>query len=215
MHPKRALIFTNGSLEDWGAIRTIINPEDYLIAVDGGLAHLDRLGFRPHLLIGDMDSVEPSRLAQLDALQVEILRYPVDKNETDLELALQAAMGRGFNPILIIAATGGRLDQTLGNLALLASVPRSITVKLESGKEEIMLCHDRIQIEGQPGDIISLIAWGTPGKGVTTSGLKYPLKNETLFPEKTRGISNVMLHCKAGVKNTAGSLICIHTRGEK
>jgi thiamine pyrophosphokinase len=212
MRRKRAVIFTNGDLPDPEAVRAFLHADDYLIAADGGLKHMDRLHLRPHLLIGDMDSVEPSRLQELRNSPVEILRFPIEKDESDLELALQAALDRGFKSILIVAATGGRLDQTLGNIALLFHVPVNVNVQLESGSEEILLCRNLVSIHGQPGDIVSLIPWGTSVKGVTTSGLKFTLKNETLLPDKTRGISNVMLRSKARIQITDGSLICIHTR---
>lgn len=212
MLPKRAVIFSNGELQDVEAIRAILTSEDYLIAVDGGLKHFEQFALRPHLLIGDMDSVKPARLRKLRNHPIEILRYPADKDETDLELAVLAALGRGFRTILIIAATGGRLDQTLGNLGLLSRFPENIAAKLESGSEEVMLCRDRVRIDGQPGDLVSLIAWGMPAKGVTTTGLKFPLNREPLYPDQTRGISNIMLLDHAEIKITQGNLLCIHTR---
>lgn len=215
MLPKRAVIFSNGELQDVEAVRVILTPEDYLIAVDGGLKHFEKFALRPHLLIGDMDSVKPSRLKKLRSQPIEILRYPADKDETDLELAVLAALGRGFRTILIIAATGGRLDQTLGNLGLLSRFPENISARMESGSEEVMLCRDCVMIEGQPDDLVSLIAWGMPAKGVTTSGLKFPLKNETLYPDQTRGISNIMLFDHAEIRITQGNLLCIHTRTKK
>lgn len=215
MPSKRAVIFANGDLENPRALQMILLPGDYLVAVDGGLNHLDQLHLKPLLLIGDLDSVDPTRLEELRKEPVEILRYPVDKNETDLELAIQAMIGRGFRSILIVASTGGRLDQTLGNLALLAGIPESVEAKFESGNEEIFLCRSKSTIRGNPGDTVSLLPWGKRVKGVSTKGLKFKLERETLYPEKTRGISNVMTGKNATVQIESGLLLGIHTRKMK
>lgn len=212
MKIKRAVIFANGELAVPDALKSMLTADDYFISADGGLLHLDSLRLRPNLVIGDMDSVEPDRLKVLKTAGVEILRYPTGKDETDLELAIQAAIGRGFKSILIVAATGGRLDQTLGNIALLTHIPKEIHARLENGKEEILLCRGSVSIHGRSGDVVSFIPWGKPVKVVHTSGLQYPLRNETLKPDKTRGISNVATGLVAKVRIDSGNLICIHTR---
>ena len=117
--PKRALIFVNGSLPDPQKVRFLLEPDDWLVAVDGGWYYLKALGLRPHLLIGDLDSVAAEDVAALEAQGVEIRRFPVHKDETDLELALLAVRAAGVTTLRVAAALGGRLDQTLANLFLL------------------------------------------------------------------------------------------------
>jgi thiamine pyrophosphokinase len=137
----------------------------------------------------------------------------VDKNETDLELALRVVLGAGFRFILIAGALGGRIDQTLGNIFLLLSAEiEGCDVRLENGQEQIFIIRRESVIEGAPGDTISLLPLGNPAEGVFTEGLLYPLCGETLFPEHTRGISNVMLAQKSRVSLERGLLLCIHTR---
>jgi len=209
---KRAVIFVNGELVDPHAVRARIRPYDFFIAVDGGLKIMKILGLHPDLLIGDLDSVNLSDVTELNPDMVEILQYPPEKDETDLELALLEAARSGFHAIWLVAALGGRLDQTLSNLNLLL-LPELAErdVRLYDGKEEVFLIRDHATLHGQPGEIISLIPLQGRVTGITTRGLQYPLKDETLYPERSRGISNHLLGKTARVQVESGVLLCIHT----
>jgi len=214
MEHKRAVIFVNGLLADGEAVRRELHSTDTLIAADGGLHVLQFLGLSPNLLIGDLDSVTPAEVMDLQAAGAEIRRYPVEKDETDLELALLAAEQGGFQSIWLVAALGGRLDQTLANLGLLL-LPEldGLEVRLYDGREEVFLIRDGRTIHGRPGDVVSLLPVLGPAAGITTRGLQYPLKGETLYPERSRGISNRMLGDTARVQVDHGVLLCIHTYG--
>lgn len=213
---KRALLFANGELITASWLTQFITAEDFLIAVDGGLRHLLPLGRIPHLLIGDLDSVEPAQVEQLKAQGVEIRQYPVHKDETDLELAMLAAAKMGFQELVVIGALGGRLDQTLANLSLLLLPElKELSVRLEDGSQEVFVFRTSTTLNGHPGDIVSLIPlWGA-ATGVLTEGLAYPLRSETLYPERSRGISNVMQANQAGVSINSGLLLCIHEHTQK
>lgn len=216
MAAKRAVLFANGELknEDW--LRSYLREDDLLVAVDGGLNHLEAFGRTPALLIGDLDSVSPAQVERAQAAGVEIRRYPPAKNETDLELTLLAAREMGYGEMVVVGALGGRLDQTLGNLSLLL-LPQleDCSVRFEDGVEEVFVIRQTAEIHGQPGDTVSLLPlWGEV-RGVTTTHLAYPLKHETLFPEHTRGISNEMTASTASVTITSGRLLCIHTHSRK
>jgi thiamine pyrophosphokinase len=219
MPAERALIFVNGEQIHLPVVKALIRPGDFRIAADGGLRFLRALGLRPDLLIGDLDSVDPQELEQLrQAGDVRIEQYPTHKDETDLELAVLAAVREGCRSILLLGALGGRLDMTLANIFLLALPELSgIDARLEDGLEEVFLIepgeNDRA-INGQAGDRVSLLPWGDPATGIHTGGLYYPLRGETLYPERTRGISNVMVGQQAHVSLETGRLICIHTRQE-
>jgi thiamine pyrophosphokinase len=213
MNPSRAVIFANGELNDLEAARVLLQPNDLLVAADGGLHHLQRLGLLPAVLIGDLDSVDPAEVPPLEAAGVRVLRYPPEKDETDLELALQYVLSAGCRAIRILGALGGRLDQTLGNLFLLSrSDLESCDVRLDDGREEVFLIRQQAVVEGLPGDTVSLLPLDGPAVGVVTQGLYYPLHAETLYPERTRGISNVLLAGRASVSIKKGLLVCIHTR---
>ena len=112
-----------------------------------------------------------------------------------------------------MAALGGRLDQTLANIALLDNLqPATCNLQLDDGVEEILLCREQAQVHGRSGDIVSLIPWQGAVSGIRTSGLKWTLQDETLHPEKTRGISNEMTGETASVAIASGLLLVIHRR---
>jgi thiamine pyrophosphokinase len=213
MEAKQAWIFVNGDLADPEAIRAMIQPEDLLVAADGGLRHLQLLRLRPAVLIGDLDSVSDQDVQRLVAEGVQIEKHPPAKDETDLELALFWVLSAGLKHIRIAAALGDRLDHTLGNLFLLM-LPELATcdVRLENGRDEVFLIRTSGIIAGRSGDRVSLLPLGQPAIGVSTRGLQYALVAETLWPERTRGISNVMVNGTAEVEVDEGVLICIHTR---
>jgi thiamine pyrophosphokinase len=217
---KRAIIFVNGHLPDLEAARRLIRPDDFLIAADGGTRHALALGLLPSVVVGDLDSVTADDRRRLEGSGVEIRQYPPDKNETDLELALRTALGAGYRSIFVLAALGGRLDQTLGNLALLTDPSLAeVDVRLDDGIEEAFFVRTQAKasprgasrrVEGCPGDTVSLIPWGGLAEGVTTDGLRWPLRGETLHPDKTRGISNEMLAEIATISLKSGLLLVIH-----
>jgi thiamine pyrophosphokinase len=215
MKSGRAVIFANGELPNPAAARAILRSDDTLVAADGGLHHLQKLGLYPSVLIGDLDSVSTADLQPLAERGVSILRYPPEKVETDLELALEWTAVQGFGAVVIAGALGGRLDQTLGNIFLL-TWPRlaGIDLRLDDGLQEVFVIWSQADLYGFPGDILSLLPLFGPAKGIVTHGLRYPLRGETLFPERTRGISNELLSTRASIALEEGCLLCIHSRKE-
>ncbi len=210
---ERIVIFANGDLPDPEKARRLLQREDYIICADGGTRHAWALHIQPHLIIGDMDSAEPEQLEAFQKAHVPLEIYPHDKNATDLELALNHAIDLNPERIIILAALGGRLDQTLANITLLSnSRLQELDVRLDDGIEEVFLCRDQAQIGGKSGDLVSLIPWQGAALGIQTTGLKWPLQEEPLFPEKTRGLSNEMLGETASVVITSGLLLIVHRR---
>jgi thiamine pyrophosphokinase len=210
---KRAVIFANGIIADFTRLNELLLPDDLLIAADGGLHHLVQLGQWPQVLIGDLDSAIPEEVDLARKNGTEVHKYPVNKDQTDLQLAIDFAVNAGCSLIMIAAGLGGRLDQTLGNLFLLTrSDLRTLDVRLDDGMEEVFFIRIAADIRGTPGDTVSLIAYCEPALGVKTENLLFPLQNETLYPDQTRGISNVMETNYAKVSLSKGIIICIHSR---
>jgi thiamine pyrophosphokinase len=187
----RIILFANGIIPSLESARSLLLPDDFLLGVDAGTHHIFALDLQPHLVIGDLDSLDEDELYELGRADIPIQQYPSDKNETDLELALEYAIEAGYSEIIIIAALGDRLDQTLGNLSLLTDTRLSpLDVRINDGVEEVFFCRKRAEVKGRSGDIVSLIPWGGEVTGVVTQNLKWPLYGEILYSSKTRGISN-------------------------
>jgi thiamine pyrophosphokinase len=209
----RILIFANGVLPDVQKARALLQADDFILCADGGARHARALGVRPSLVIGDFDSLSEDERKNAESEGAKIVRYSHDKNETDLELAINHALELNPTSILILAGLGDRLDQTLGNIALLGD-PRlaELDVRLDDGVEETFFCRSRCELRGRSGDLVSLIPWTGAVEGISTDGLKWPLHDETLYPEKTRGISNELLGSAASVSLASGLLLIIHRR---
>jgi thiamine pyrophosphokinase len=215
----RAVIFANGQIPELEAARALLQAGDYLIAADGGANYLLKMGLLPDILIGDLDSVDEDILIELTNAEVRIEQYSEDKDETDIELALRYAVELAPSAILIVGALGGRLDQTIANLSLLTDPSLAGTdIRLDDGLEQAFFCRalaakgGQAEVRGRSGDTVSLIPWQTPVQGVTTAGLRWPLYSETLFPDKSRGVSNVMLSDRVSVDIRSGLLLIVHRR---
>ena len=212
----RAVIFANGPIRFPALDRAHLRSGDWLIGADGGAHHLRALGLIPQTVIGDLDSLSPSDLLALEQAGVEILRHPPDKDQTDLELALRLALARGADQALVLGALGDRWDQTLANLLLPAAAGlEALALRLVDGPEEIVPLHagQQVQIEGSPGDTLSLIPLGGEARGVTTRGLEYTLTGGRLPFGATLGVSNRLIGPTAVVRLQHGLVLCILRRG--
>ncbi len=208
----RAVIFVNGRIPDLDQVRKLIRPNDQIIAADGGTRHALALGLLPSLVIGDLDSLNQENRLKLEAARTEIRVHPPSKDETDFELALNHSVSSGYNEILVIGALGNRLDQTLGNLALLTDPSLAgLDVRVDDGAEEARFVRTEARVEGQKGDVVSLIPWGGEVGGITTTGLRWKLNRETLQPSKTRGLSNELLGESASISLESGLLLVVHS----
>jgi thiamine pyrophosphokinase len=210
---ERIIIFANGELPNLNKAHFLLREDDYIICADGGTRHALALNVRPNLIIGDMDSAEKEHLLKLQNSAISLELYPRDKNETDLELAINHAIKIEPKQIIIIAALGGRIDQTLANITLLTDLRLStFDIRLDDGVEEIFICRDQVQVHGRSGDLVSLIPWQELVPDILTKNLKWPLSHETLYPDKTRGISNEMTSDTASISIGSGQLLVVHRR---
>jgi thiamine pyrophosphokinase len=212
----RAIIFANGEFADARDMRDILRPDDLVIAADGGTHHAVTAGVIPQAVIGDLDSLSPDEQAHVEAAGSHLIHFSPRKDETDLELALLHAAREGATEIVILAALGGRLDQTIANLLLLA-LPElgGLDVRIVEGAQEAFLIRDEELIEGQPGDTVSLIPLGGDAVGVTAEGLEWPLHEDSLRFGPARGISNVLTVKQARVSVQQGLLLCVVTHASK
>jgi thiamine pyrophosphokinase len=217
----RVVIIANGEPPSPADVHEWLRPGDVLACADGGARVALALGQKPHIVIGDFDSLSPAELDRLAACGSELRRHPPQKDETDLELVLLwAAEFLAGHPepqrheLTLLGATGGRTDQTLANLMLLA-LPglRTLNVVVASGNERMQLIQPEhpCDLHGMPGDTVSLLPLGGDARGVRTRGLHYPLDGDTLRFGPARGVSNVMRASRASISVQAGCLLCIHT----
>ena len=153
---------------------------DLVIAADGGFRKAAGAGLRGDLLVGDGDSLGPDGGAEARAAGVPVEFAEVAKDETDVELALLAAVARGAARITILGALGGpRFDHALANVWLLAhpGIAGGAAVLLDATTRIRLLSAGAGEgsaaatLAGTPGDLVSLLPFGGDAEGVTTSGL--------------------------------------------
>ena len=213
----RAIIFANGLMAGWPEKFDIFPDVDMIIAADGGLKHCSQKGIVPHLVIGDMDSVDPHELAVMEKKGVEVKRFPARKDETDLWLAVRAALDRKVDEIIILGALGGRWDMTFSNILLLTSPElKQIEIRILDGNQELFVLQggQAARLFGDKGDLLSLMPLTAMVKGLTLTGFEYPLDNETLELGTTRGISNVFVEDVCRIEFSRGKLLVTVTHSD-
>jgi thiamine pyrophosphokinase len=191
-------------------IRLALPPAAMCIAADSGLDHARRLGLRPDVVVGDLDSVSPQALAWAHEVGIDVVRHPTDKDKTDLELALDLAAGHGPARIVVAGIGGGRFDHLLANVATLAH-HRYAGPDIDAFVDTALISVVRGEriLRGVVGELVSLLPVGGDVVGVTTTGLRYRLENETLRAGGSRGVSNVFIEDRASVAVTEGVLLAI------
>jgi thiamine pyrophosphokinase len=192
-----------------------------VIAADGGYARAIRLGRVPTLLVGDLDSLDRAAVAAASAAGVEIVRSPVAKDESDTELAVLEAVRRGAGRITVLGAFGGpRLDHALANVSLLAhpALAAAGVVLLDATTRASLVTAPGVDgrpversLPGPVGGTVSLLPFAGEVTGVTTRGLRYPLRGEPLVPGPARGLSNVRDAADASVSVDRGRLLVVES----
>ncbi len=211
------VIFAGGKLRPGKALSAALDSADMCIAADSGAATALEHGCTPRIVVGDFDSLEGALLQDLDKQGIEIRRSVVEKDETDTELAVQAAIDEGATRITLAGGLGGaRFDHTMANILLLAGFA-DVPIMLVDGPSMCWLVRGpgSTTIDGKAGDLVSLLPLTGDAKGISTKGLYYALEGETLAFGKPRGASNVLTGEHAEVSVESGMLLVIYTNVEE
>lgn len=212
---KRAVIFVNGNLSNLSQVKKIIKKDDFLIASDGAVEHILKLGLTPKIIIGDLDSTPSNLQKELKNLKIQFIKYPRKKDKTDFELTVDYCLENKFQEIIIFGVLGDRIDHFIANILLITKIQtknRSIKIMIIEDKKEVFVLNEKIEIRGQIGDELSIIPINSILEGVVTTGLEYRLNDETLLRGSTRGISNVFNNNLITVKIKKGIALVIHLR---
>jgi len=207
---KKACIFCNGELKNLTRAKSIASNCDLLIAADGGANHLAGIGLKPRIIIGDMDSIATDMWK--DENSIAWVPHSPEKDKSDVELAVEYALEQGCREITLVAAVGGRLDHTLGNVALVASYPGRIAILNGTSTLIAVDKSEKCILHGQIGTLVSLIPYGSGPFTVRAKGLKYSLGDETLH-SATHGLSNELSLTEACVCVSSGILL-VHIENE-
>ncbi len=210
----RAVIIANGPMPKAALYERLIATNDLIVCVDGGVKNALALGFKPQVVVGDLDSLDPGLRKQLEEAGCRFVDHPSRKDATDSELAVLYALSQGATEIVMLGALGGRIDHALANVMLLALPElKGIKARIIDVGQEILLIGDEAEIDGEPGDTLSLLPLTGDVTGVYTQGLEYPLQGGTLKFGAARGVSNVLTAPRATVRVGRGLLLAVHTLG--
>ena len=186
--------------------QTKIHPDytaDYVIGADMYVEGVD-------LLVGDFDTLCIDSIPD----NIETIRHPIEKDESDLELAVAEAIRRGFDTFYIYGCLGGRFDHTLASIAVLTSISQKGLCGFLIGKSQTItaITKGKLTLECNPPEVVSLFPAGDTAAGVTLTGFKYPLNNATLTNNNSLGLSNVALDSNAVIEVKNGTLIVVINR---
>ena len=199
------------------AFYAAIGRADMIIAADRGAETALQYSRTPRIVVGDFDSVDTALLQELSERGIEVRRVEVEKDETDMELAVQVAIEQGATSITLLGAFGGaRFDHTMANILLLAGFER-VPIRIVDGPAICWLVRGpgSSEVNGRVGDLVSLLPLTSDASGVRTKGLYYALNGETLYFGRPRGVSNVLVEEHAEVSVEGGMLLVIHTDVEE
>ncbi len=186
----KGLLVASGSIRDLDLLKSYYNKVDYCIAVDGGMNYCKNAGIVPDLVIGDLDSIDREVLSYIEDLNIEIFKYPVEKNATDLEIAADYLLEKNFNKIYLAGVVGSRWDHSLANILLLNKLKdRNADGIIVNNKNTMCLVDDYMEIRDSK-NYISLVPSSDEGIEVSLEGFKYPLDRFSVDYGSTRCVSN-------------------------
>ena len=205
---RRALVIAGGPAPETD-IADSLGEFDLVVAADGGADHARRLGLTPDVVVGDLDSLSSAGHSWLTNRGIDVVEHPVDKDATDLDLAMTYAASAA-DEIVVVDSGEGRLDHSTANTLLLASdrfAHVAVTALTQQGI--VTVVRGTRRLHGHAGDMVSLLAVGGPANGVSTEGLRWPLTDAVLEPGSTLGVSNEFVDAAAAVWVDAGVLLAV------
>ncbi len=189
--------------------------EDFVIAVDGGLGYCGILEVEPDLIIGDFDSISQQEAEAVKELErripERIIRFPREKDDTDMLAALKEGLARGYRDFRIYAATGGRLDHTLANIQCLLYLKNhdAVGYLVDGNGMTLVIVNEAVRFQRNLEGILSLFSLVRETRGVTIRNMKYPLSDAVITNDVPVGISNEFIGEEAEIIVQDGALACM------
>lgn len=207
----KAAIVGSGSVENYSVFAEEIKKCDFIICADGGIKHLINVNIPPNVFIGDLDSCNFNEIKNHPILgKTEVILHDPVKDDTDMQLCIKWALGRGYDNLNLFAALGGRIDHELSNIYNLKYILDSgAQGMIFSDTNRIYITNSHITIKREKGYKLSLIPLTEIAKGVTLKGLSYSLENADLIQGTSLGISNEFMDDYAEISVSEGLLIII------
>ena len=205
---KTFLLIANGEVDCRQFVEIDLDSVDTIVAADGGLLKALDYGIVPNVIIGDMDSIKPEQRREFPKSR---FIYQPSQELNDLEKALIFCREQKAQRLIVVGVSGERLDHSFNNLSVLARYDKIFDIEIYDRYSRIFLVRSQFEYSGKTGQVISLIPMGKV-EGITTAGLKYSLKNETLKFGAREGLSNVIIKNPVSIKIRSGLLLVFANR---
>lgn len=208
----KTVIISSGEITDYGFCHDIVQSADKIICADGGTRHALNMGLTPDIIIGDMDSSAAGYIEYFRKRGVEVVTYPVEKDKTDTHICIEYALDFSTE-IILIGATGSRIDHMLANISLLKlGIERKVPISIIDGKNIIRMIDDSITIYGKKGEYFSLIPFTEKVEGISTKGAHYEIENVVMELGNPYGVSNYFEEEKVEISIKKGLLLVIKSQ---
>jgi len=206
---RRCVIVSAGEMSDHQKMKVYLFPDDFIIAADGGIGHLNRMSLAPNIFLGDMDSVKEGESVPKEA---EI--FPVQKDDTDTMLAVKEGLRRGYKRFLLLGALGGRLDHSFANIQTLAYLmDHSAYGEIRDENHRIFMLENGNAVVGNEYANVSVFSYSENCSGITIKDMEYPLTDASLHQGFPLGVSNHPLNENAEISVRSGRLLLILSNG--
>lgn len=213
MSGQSALIVGNGEPPSRELFAACAREAELILCADGGANTASAYGYAPDYIVGDLDSVSSQSKAALAADHV-VLVDPEGHVGTDGQKVLNHAVALGVTQAVLVGFTGRRTDHLLGNLSLLKTFADHLALRIVDDYCDIRLIDRRIRFRAAIGQKISLCPLDGAVEGITTEGLKWSLRSESLIPGVREGISNEVVDNPVEIRVGRGDLLlCVQREG--
>lgn len=199
------ILILNGDTPSKITFKKFYRKGDYVICADGGANSAAALGITPNIILGDLDSVTKSNLSFFKKKGVEIRRI-TEQETTDFEKALLYIIECNLNNVIVFGAVSSRPDHTLNNFSVMKRYYKSIDIKIVDKDFEIFYLKNKINLKYQKGKVVSFMSMPR-ASGITTKGLKYKLKNDSLEFGVREGTLNISSAENISIEKKKGDLL--------
>ncbi|RKD34370.1 thiamine diphosphokinase [Thermohalobacter berrensis] len=209
----KTLIISNGDIKDYEVLKNEASKVDFIVCADGGAKHLFKANLKPDVIVGDLDSITNEALGKYREEGIKFVKFPAKKDNTDTDLAIDYALQKGANEIVLLGATGTRIDHTLANIFLLYKLlKKGVKAKIIDSHNEIYITDNKLKISKDINTFVSIIPFLGDVEGVTLKGFEYETNNIDIKFSSTLGISNKVISDKGKVKIKDGVCLVIKSR---
>lgn len=207
----KTVIISGGEIKDYGFCNDIVRSADRVICADSGTRHAVNMNLTPDVIIGDMDSSSAQFIDFFRKKGVEIIQYPVEKDKTDTHICVEYALDFSTE-IILLGATGNRIDHMLANISLLMlGIRRNIPISIIDNKNCIRMIGDSITLKGNKGEFFSLIPYTEKVEGLSTRGAHYELEDAVMELGNPYGVSNYFEEDTVSISIKKGYLLVIRS----